>query len=255
LTSFGKDVSVIFRSGFNSGKVRSAGILLAMFTSGSVALAKPKAAALKTDQEKISYLLGTQVGGSIKSRGVEDLKQDAFMRGLEEAMKGTPSAIPAAEAEKLMNGFFTALKEKEDAKNKAAGEASAKEGKTFLEANAKKPGVQKTASGLQYKVIKEGKGDKAKSTDTVTVHYKGTLINGKEFDSSYKRNQPASFPLGGVIKGWTEGLQLMNPGAKFEFYIPSDLAYGDKGAPPDIPPQATLIFEVELISIGAPAAK
>jgi FKBP-type peptidyl-prolyl cis-trans isomerase len=123
------------------------------------------------------------------------------------------------------------------------------EGKKFLEENAKKEGVNVTSSGLQYKVIKEGYGTKPKATETVVVHYRGTLIDGTEFDSSYKRNQPISFPLNGVIAGWTEGLQLMKTGAKYEFYIPYNLAYGERGAGGVIPPYATLIFEVELLEV------
>jgi FKBP-type peptidyl-prolyl cis-trans isomerase len=123
------------------------------------------------------------------------------------------------------------------------------EGKKFLEENAKKEGVNVTSSGLQYKVIKEGYGTKPKATETVVVHYRGTLIDGTEFDSSYKRNQPISFPLNGVIAGWTEGLQLMKTGAKYEFYIPYNLAYGERGAGGVIPPYAPLIFEVELLEV------
>ena len=128
----------------------------------------------------------------------------------------------------------------------AAGESP---GEAFLAENKKKEGVMTTASGLQYKILKEGTGEKPKATDTVKVHYRGTTLDGKEFDSSYKRNEPATFPLNGVIKGWTEGLQLMKAGSKFEFVIPSELAYGKPGHPPSIPPDATLIFEVELLDI------
>ena len=126
------------------------------------------------------------------------------------------------------------------------------EGQKFLEANMLKEGVTTTASGLQYKVIKAGSGNKPKATDTVTVHYQGTLVNGTEFDSSYRRGQPVSFPVNGVIPGWTEALQLMEAGAKWQIVIPSNLAYGDRGAGPQIGPNATLIFEIELISIQEP---
>jgi FKBP-type peptidyl-prolyl cis-trans isomerase len=132
---------------------------------------------------------------------------------------------------------------------KEAGEANKKEGDTFLATNKTKPGVVTLPDGLQYKIIKEGTGPKPTATDTVTVNYRGTLIDGKEFDSSYKRGEPATFPVGGVIKGWTEALQLMPVGSKWELYIPSDLAYGARGAGADIGPNSTLIFEVELLSI------
>ena len=143
-----------------------------------------------------------------------------------------------------------AMDEKAQAKAKAKAEAVKVESKKFLEENAKKEGVKTTESGLQYTVIKEGEGAKPKATDTVKVHYKGTLVDGTEFDSSYKRGEPISFPLNGVIKGWTEGLQLMPVGSTYRFFIPSDLGYGDRGAGADIPGGAALIFDVELIEIN-----
>ena len=145
--------------------------------------------------------------------------------------------------------FEQNLRTKMDSKKKEAGDKNTKEGKAFLEANAKKPGVKVLPSGLQYKVITEGSGTSPKATDVVKTHYRGTLINGKEFDSSYARKEPAEFPVNGVIKGWTEALQLMKPGAKWQLFIPSDLAYGPQGAGADIGPNATLIFEVELLSV------
>jgi FKBP-type peptidyl-prolyl cis-trans isomerase FklB len=138
----------------------------------------------------------------------------------------------------------------QEAKAKEAGAGNRKEGDAFLAANKAKEGVKTTADGLQYKVLTEGNGPKPTANDTVTVNYRGTLLNGKEFDSSYKRGQPASFPVGGVIKGWTEALQLMPVGSKYQLFIPPDLAYGDRGAGGDIGPGETLIFEVELLSIG-----
>jgi FKBP-type peptidyl-prolyl cis-trans isomerase FklB len=137
-----------------------------------------------------------------------------------------------------------------ESKAKAAGEASRKEGEAFLAANKTKEGVKTLPDGLQYKILKQGTGVQPTADDTVSVNYRGTLIDGKEFDSSYKRGEPATFPVGGVIKGWTEALQMMPVGSKWELYIPADLAYGDRGAGADIPPGATLIFEVELLSIG-----
>src|SRR5262249_24924233 len=135
-------------------------------------------------------------------------------------------------------------------KQKAMADKNLADGKKFLEDNKKKEGVKTTASGLQYKVLKEGSGQPPKATDTVTVDYRGTLIDGTEFDSSYKRGQPATFPLNGVIKGWTEGLQLMKPGAKYQFFIPSDLAYGPRAMGPDIAANSTLLFEVDLKSVA-----
>jgi FKBP-type peptidyl-prolyl cis-trans isomerase len=137
-------------------------------------------------------------------------------------------------------------------KQKAAGEKNKTDGAKFLEENKKKEGVKATASGLQYKVLKEGTGSQPKSTDMVTVNYRGTLIDGTEFDSSYKRGQPATFPLNGVIKGWTEGLQLMKQGSKYQFFVPSNLAYGERSVGPDIAANATLIFEVELLEVKPP---
>jgi FKBP-type peptidyl-prolyl cis-trans isomerase len=147
---------------------------------------------------------------------------------------------------------MTAFEKDMQAKLKAAGEKNAAEGAKFLEENKKKEGVKTTSSGLQYKVLKEGTGAQPKATDTVTVNYRGTLINGKEFDSSYQRGQPATFPLNGVIKGWTEGLQLMKQGAKYQLFVPPNLAYGERAAGPDITPNSTLIFEVELLEVKPP---
>jgi len=144
------------------------------------------------------------------------------------------------------------MMEKQIAASKEAAEKNKAEGEKFLEENKKKDGVKTTASGLQYKVIKEGSGASPKETDTVVTNYRGTLIDGTEFDSSYKRNEPASFPVNRVIKGWTEALQLMKPGAKYQLFIPSSLAYGERGAGQTIGPTATLIFDVELLSIKAP---
>src|SRR5437667_9870592 len=137
-------------------------------------------------------------------------------------------------------------------KQKQAGDKNKAEGAKFLEENKKKEGVKTTASGLQYKVVKDGSGAQPKATDTVTVNYRGTLINGTEFDSSYKRGQPATFPLNGVIKGWTEGLQLMKVGSKYQFFVPPNLAYGERSVGPDIAPNSTLIFEGELLGVKPP---
>jgi FKBP-type peptidyl-prolyl cis-trans isomerase FklB len=215
----------------------------------SIALAANKAD-FKTEQAKAAYIMGHQTGANFKKNGV-DLDADAFMKGVKEGAKGSESAFSTAETQKIMEAFQKEVTEKRTAIQEKEGKANKEEGAKFLEANKKKPGVKVTASGLQYKVIKEGTGAKPKETDTVTTHYKGTLINGKVFDSSYDRGEPATFPVTGVIKGWTEALQMMQPGAKYELYVPSELAYGARGAGADIGPDATLIFEVELISIKA----
>ena len=230
-------------------------MLLATATVSSSALAAGKKAPdLKTEKDKVSYILGHQVGSNFKRNSLE-LNVDNFIVGLEEAIAGKKSSLSAEESQKIMTAFQTAIQTKMEAKNKEQGEKNAKEGKAFLAENGKKPGIITLPSGLQYKVITEGKGESPKATDTVKTHYKGTLLSGTEFDSSYKRNEPAEFPVGGVIKGWTEALQLMKPGAKWQLFVPSELAYGANGAGPDIGPNSTLIFEVELVSIKAKDAK
>lgn len=203
-----------------------------------------------SDSQKISYILGTQIGNYSKQSEFE-VSMELFAKGLNDITNGNELAMTQAE----ISSFMTARQKKEQEKAKTAINAAkaenAKNGQSFLDANKKKDGVKVTASGLQYKVITSGEGAKPEATDKVKVHYRGTLINGKEFDSSYKRNQPAEFGLNQVIKGWIEGLQLMNVGSKYEFYIPSGLAYGPNG-PPSIGPDQTLIFTVELLDITTP---
>jgi len=170
--------------------------------------------------------------------------------GIKDALAGAEPRLTFEERREVMTALTEELQKKHAEQAGTAGADNRKAGDEFLQANAKKQGVKTTASGLQYKVIKEGKGASPKATDSVTVHYSGTLIDGTEFDSSYKRGEPATFPLNGVIRGWTEGLQLMKEGAKYEFYIPSELAYGERGAGGAIGPNATLVFTVELISVN-----
>jgi len=228
---------------------------LLVVTAVSAALAvssfaEDQPAQLKDLKDKASYSIGMNIGMNFKKQNVE-LNPDALMAGLKDAMSGKKPALSEAEAREVMNTWSKDLAEKQ----KAMADKNAADGKKFLEENKKKEGVKTTASGLEYKVLKEGNGPQPKATDTVTVDYRGTLIDGTEFDSSYKRGQPATFPLNGVIKGWTEGLQLMKTGAKYQFFIPSDLAYGQRAMGPDIAPNSTLIFEVELKSVQpAPAA-
>ncbi len=219
--------------------------------------AKSEAMTLTTQKDKISYALGMNIasslGQTLKARQV-DIDPNVLAQALKDGLKGK-TLMTEEEARNTLMQLQTELQAKQEAKMKAAAEDNKKEGDAFLAANKAKPGVTTLPSGLQYKVVKEGTGPKPAASDTVTVNYRGTLINGTEFDSSYKRGQPATFPVGGVIKGWTEALQLMPVGSKWEIYIPSDLAYGARGAGSDIGPNATLLFEVELLSIQGKESK
>jgi FKBP-type peptidyl-prolyl cis-trans isomerase FklB len=205
---------------------------------------------LKTQQDKVSYSIGMNIGSNFKKQGIE-VNADVMMKGIKDGMDGTKPLIDETEMREVMTAFQKEMMAKTESRNKVAGEKNKKDGETFLAENKKKEGVKTTASGLQYRVIKEGTGEMPKATDTVVTNYKGTLIDGTEFDSSYKRGEPATFPVTGVIKGWTEALQLMKVGSKWQLFIPSELAYGEKGAGRDIGPNATLIFEIELVSIKA----
>jgi FKBP-type peptidyl-prolyl cis-trans isomerase len=214
--------------------------------------ADPKSAAPAPDpklNEKVSYFIGTQIGNDFQKNGIE-LNLEVFVQAIKDAMDKKQPKYAEGELEAAMQQFQTEMVAKQKAKMDAAAGDNTAEGEKFLAENSKRDGVKTTASGLQYEVIKKGDGAKPAATDTVTVHYRGTLINGKEFDSSYSRNEPTSFPLNQVIPGWTEGLQLMNVNSKYKFFVPSKLAYADRGAGTDIGPNATLIFEVELLSIG-----
>jgi FKBP-type peptidyl-prolyl cis-trans isomerase len=202
------------------------------------------AAELKTEAEKNGYSVGYDIGRTLRGQ-IEGVDSAAMARGLAEGMDGKAAAL----SEQEMQQRSMALKE--DAARKAP-ERNKKEGEAFLAKNKSAAGVKTTASGLQYRVITAGQGPKPKLDDTVTVHYRGTLVDGTEFDSSHKRGQPATFPLKGVIPGWTEALQLMPVGSKWMLYLPPQLAYGERGAGPRIGPNSTLIFEVEMLSIGAP---
>src|SRR4051812_18757643 len=204
---------------------------------------------LKDLKDKASYSIGLNIGTNFKKQNV-DLNPDALLAGVKDAISGKKPALTEAETREVMNTWSKELADKQ----KAMADKNAAEGEKFLADNKKKEGVKTTASGLQYKSLKEGNGPQPKASDTVTVDYRGTLINGSEFDSSYKRGQPATFPLNGVIKGWTEGLQLMKKGSKYQFFIPANLAYGERSPGAGIPPNSTLIFEVELLDIKAGAA-
>lgn len=192
--------------------------------------------------DKLSYAWGLAMGRQLKGMGVENLNADDFKDAVKCAFDETEPAMPVEEAQKLINDYLEDLQKKAEAAARAEGEA-------FLAENGKKADVKTTASGLQYIVVKEGEGAQPTAEDEVTVHYTGKLINGQVFDSSVNRGEPATFPLNRVIPGWTEGVQLMKEGAKYTFFIPSDLAYGPQGVPGAIPPHSTLIFDVELIKV------
>ena len=192
--------------------------------------------------EKLSYALGLIIGNNLKGMNIEGLLTTEFTRAVEQVLNGEKLEMTEVQAQGLVQEF---LREQQEAAGKAAREA----GEQFLAENAKREGVKVTETGLQYEVLTPALGIKPTPTDTVTCHYEGRLIDGTVFDSSYRRGEPASFPLQGVIRGWTEGLQLMSIGSKFRFFIPFDLAYGAQGAGGSIPPYAALIFDVELLGI------
>jgi FKBP-type peptidyl-prolyl cis-trans isomerase FklB len=209
----------------------------------------------KTDKDKVSYSLGVDIGRTLQRLQL-DLNEDALSKGIGDVLGGKPMAMTDQELQETLQAFQQkmmqkqqeALAKKQD-EMKVVADKNKADGKKFLDDNAKKTGVKSTPSGLQYKVIKEGKGDKPKDSDVVETNYRGTTIDGKEFDSSTKHGSTFSFPVSGVIKGWSEALKLMPVGSKWELYIPAELAYGDEGYGDDIPPGSTLIFEVELLGI------
>jgi len=207
-----------------------------------------KQTALDTEPSKVSYAIGLEVANSLKNLGA-DLDRAVFIEALNAQLDGADVRLTAEEAKKAKQEFFQKRAVKQAEERKAGSAKNKVEGEKFLSENAKKEGVKVTESGLQYEVITLGDGAKPVATDKVKVHYRGTLLDGTEFDSSYKRGQPVTFPLNAVIKGWTEGVQLMPVGSKFKFYIPSDLAYGERGAGAVITPNSTLTFEVELLDI------
>ncbi|MDX1907885.1 MAG: FKBP-type peptidyl-prolyl cis-trans isomerase [Bacteroidia bacterium] len=203
---------------------------------------------LETRLDSISYALGMDIAQNLKTADVT-LSSEAFFHGLRDVMGGAESLLDESQIETLLTAFQQEAQEAQMKKMQLEGEKAKAEGQLFLNDNKTKPGVVALPSGLQYKVIKEGSGAKPAATSTVKVHYEGRLIDDTVFDSSYKRGEPIEFPLNQVIRGWTEGVQLMSPGSKYELYIPFDLGYGERGAPPVIPPYATLIFVVELLEV------
>src|SRR6266852_5192864 len=216
----------------------------------------PAPLALTTAQDKFSYALGMNLGTSLHRQSVP-VDPNILLRGLKDSLAGGKTLLTEDQAKAALTEVQNEMRKKQQEQMQAAGEVNKKEGEAFLAANKSKDGIVTLPSGLQYKVLTQGTGPKPTSADTVVCNYRGTLINGTEFDSSYKRGQPATFPVGGVIKGWTEALQLMPVGSKWQLFIPSDLAYGERAPGPEIAPDSTLIFEVELLSIqpkAAPAA-
>ncbi len=208
---------------------------------------------LKTQIDKVSYGIGMDMGRNFK-RSEMDINAELFMKGLKDGLKGTDFLMTDEEFKTTMQAFQQEMMTKQQEKMKKEAEAEKVKGKAWLDENAKKEGVKVLPSGLQYKVIKEGTGEQPQPEDTVEVNYVGTLTDGTEFDSSIKRGQPAKFQLNRVIKGWTEGVGLMKKGAKYQLFIPSDLAYGDRAAGDKIKPGSTLVFEVDLLNIEkAPA--
>ncbi len=199
--------------------------------------------------DKVSYALGLGIGQQLAQMGASDLNIDDFADAIKDVINGNKLKVPHKDAQTIVQEYFRQQEERINAIRAEQGKAAKAEGEKFLAENGKKEGVVTLKSGLQYEVLREGNGKKPKATDQVKCHYEGTLINGQVFDSSYKRNEPAVFPLNQVIPGWTEGLQLMQEGAKYRFYIPYILAYGESGAGGSIPPFATLIFDVELLEV------
>ncbi len=200
--------------------------------------------------DKLSYALGLGIGQQLKQMGLKDaLVIDDFAQSIVDVLQDNDLKVKNSEAQQIVNQFFAEQEKQMKAAQAEAGKKALEEGRVFLQNNMNRPGVITTKSGLQYEVLVEGNGKKPKATDQVRCHYEGTLIDGTVFDSSYKRNEPAVFGLNQVIAGWTEGVQLMSEGAKYRFYIPYLLAYGESGAGGMIPPYATLIFDVELIEV------
>ena len=199
--------------------------------------------------DKLSYALGIGIGSQLAGMGAKELNIDDFAQAIKDVISGSELKVDNAEAQTLVQNFFQEQEAKQQAAAAEAGKVAKAAGEAFLAENGKKDGIVTLPSGLQYQVLKEGNGKKPSATDQVVCHYEGTLIDGTVFDSSYQRNQPATFGLNQVIPGWTEGVQLMQEGAKYRFFIPYKLAYGERGAGAQIPPFAALVFDVELIEV------
>ena len=253
----------------NTRRLATSALLgLSVFAASSVVLAQAPAAApaaapgtlslpavegLRSDNEKISYMIGLQMANSLQQ--VKDyVDVPTLTRAIQAGLSGEGRLMTDAQAQQVGMAFGQFLQQREAVRRAELGAKNLAEGERFLAQNKTRQGVRTTASGLQYQIIRAGAGPRPTAADTVTVHYRGTLLDGTEFDSSYARNEPATFPLSGVIPGWTEGVSLMPVGSKYTLWIPAALAYGENGAGADIPPNATLKFEVELLEIVTPEA-
>jgi len=224
------------------------GLFAAQVSADEVQTATQTDNALTTKQDKISYVFGHNIGKNMKQQGIE-VNANSLSQGIQDGLSGGEPKIGIEEMTSLMQDFRQEMNAKKAEQQKQESAKNASEGEVFLAENAKKDGVIVLPSGLQYKVITPGTGKTPKSTDKVETNYRGTLIDGSEFDSSYKRNKPATFPVDGVIAGWTEALQLMKEGAKWQLFVPGNLAYGERGAGGKIGPNATLIFDIELLKV------
>lgn len=224
------------------------GAVLALLLISVNGMAEEKKVDLTSTRDKLSYSIGTRIGKDF-SRQQLDIDPAVLTRGIKDAMDGNEMLMTESQIQAVLRKFQQDQMAAKKEQMKVVGEKNAKAGAAFLAENAKKDGVVTLPSGLQYKILTNGSGKTPTPTDTVTVNYRGTLINGQEFDSSYKRGEPATFSVNGVIRGWTEALQLMKEGAKWQLFIPAELAYGERGAGQKIGPNATLLFDVELISI------
>ena len=223
-------------------------ILTAVMVVVPVLAAAQETTPFKTDKEKLSYAMGMDLAGQLKANSV-DIEPTWFAKGMQDALSGGKTLLTGADAKTVIAELQKAIFAKRLAETKVVGDKNKAEGEKFLAANKAKEGVVTLPSGLQYKVLTTGTGPKPTLEQMVVCNYRGTLIDGKEFDSSFKRGQPASFPVKGVIKGWTEVLQLMPVGSKWQVFVPASLGYGERGAGADIGPNATLIFEIELVAI------
>jgi len=226
-------------------RIMIAAAMVVTMTAGVASAAEKE---MESMTDKVSYLIGRQIGQSF-ARDELKLNFDVLVKGMKEAVAGQESSIPQEEASQIMKQFQQEMTAKASKRNSGASAKNVEAGKAFRDAYAKKDGVKTTESGLMYRVITAGKGKKPAATDTVKTHYRGTLVDGTEFDSSYSRGEPASFPVSGVVKGWQEALPMMTVGSKWELVLPAELAYGDRGAGPKIGAGSTLVFEIELLEI------
>jgi FKBP-type peptidyl-prolyl cis-trans isomerase len=224
------------------------GALTVVAVSPVIAQDAAPAAGLQSEAEKVSYVLGAQFGRSLRSQYI-DVDMKSLTKGIEDASQDKPLAMKPEEMRKVLSEYQPKLAAKQQQIHDEAATKNQGVGEKFLVENAKKPGVKTTASGLQYLVVKDGAGPTPKASDMVKTNYRGTFIDGKQFDSSYDRGEPAEFPVGGVISAWKEALQLMKVGSQWKLFVPAKLAYGEQGFPPDIPPNSTLLFDIELLEI------